>query len=112
MGSVAAPDGSGSGRESPTPRWVVEAEAFQRGESSARGETPEPQEGRRITSRPITTSCAAAAKRQRSLPGTGPSLPVRSAAAQGRGRERERHSGRLKEKLLWLSVDIFNSRTM
>lgn len=48
VGSVAAPDGSGSGSESPTPRQVVEAEAFQRGESSAKGGTPEPQEGRRI----------------------------------------------------------------
>lgn len=111
---VAAPDGSGSGsgKETPAPRWVVAAGAFQRGESSARGETPTPQKGRRIMRRPITTSCAAAPKRQQSLPGTGPSLPVRSAAAQGRGREKERHSGRLKEKLLWLSVDFFTSRTL
>lgn len=47
-GSVAAPDGSGSGSETPTPRQVVEAEAFQRGESGAKGGIPEPQEGRRI----------------------------------------------------------------
>lgn len=61
----------------------MDAKAFPREKNSARGENPEPQEGMRIRSRPITMSRAAASKRQQSLLGTGTSLPTRSAAAQG-----------------------------